>query len=47
MRRFFQGRAKTVVVVALLLSVALAVAASALGVDVPGLLVKSRSEDVV
>lgn len=41
MRRFFQGRAKTVVVVALLLSVALAVAASAFGVDVPGLLVKS------
>ncbi len=41
MKRIFSGRVKTVIALAFLLSVGLAVAASALGVDVPGVIVKS------
>ncbi len=41
MKRIFSGRVKTVIALAFLLSVGLAVAASALGVDVPGVVVKS------
>lgn len=41
MKRIFNGRVKIVIIIALLLSIALTVAASALKVDVPGLVVKS------
>lgn len=41
MKRIFSGRVKTVIIVALLLTVGLTVAASALHMDVPGIVVKS------
>ncbi len=44
MKRIFNGRVKIVIIIALLLSIGLTVAASALKVDVPGLVVKSVLE---
>ncbi len=41
MKRIFSGRVKTVIIIAFLLTVGLTVAASALNVDVPGIVVKS------
>lgn len=41
MKRIFSGRVKTVIIIAFLLSVGLTVAASALNMDVPGIVVKS------